>query len=81
MTLESGHRLHGQVAEISASAGAEISLDYAGTSLYTLRQMVATGLGVSLLPALYVRSEVEREALVTALPLDAPQPSRKIGMV
>jgi len=33
------------------------------------------------LPALYVRSEVEREALVTALPLDAPQPSRKIGMV
>ena len=43
--------------------------------------MVATGLGVSLLPALYVRSEVEREALVTALPLDDPQPSRKIGMV
>lgn len=81
MPLESGHRLHGQVAEIAASAGAEISLDYAGTSLDTLRQMVATGLGVSLLPALYVRSEVEREALVTALPLDDPQPSRKIGMV
>lgn len=81
MTLESGHRLHGQVSEIAKASGAEISLDYAGTSLDTLRQMVATGLGISLLPALYVRSEVAREHLVTARPLEDPQPSRQIGMV
>lgn len=81
MTLEPGHRLQGQVAEICADTGAELSLDYAGTSLDTLRQMVATELGISFLPALYVRSEVAREALVVARPLEAPQPSRDIGMV
>ena len=81
MTLESGHRLHDTVAALVESAGAELSLDYEGTSLDTLRQMVATGLGLSVLPALYVRSEVEREALVTARPLPDPQPGRDIGMV
>jgi LysR family hydrogen peroxide-inducible transcriptional activator len=81
MTLESGHRLHDTVAELAAETGAALSLDYEGTSLDTLRQMVATGLGLSVLPALYVRSEVSREALVTARPLPDPQPGRDIAMV
>lgn len=81
MTLEPGHRLHDTVADLCAETGAELSLDYEGTSLDTLRQMVATGLGLSVLPALYVRSEVAREALVTARPLSAPAPGRDIGMI
>jgi LysR family hydrogen peroxide-inducible transcriptional activator len=81
MTLESGHRLHDTVAELAEEAGAVLSLDYEGTSLDTLRQMVATGLGLSILPALYVRSEVGRAALVTARPLPEPQPGRDIGLV
>ncbi|KIT16482.1 hydrogen peroxide-inducible gene activator [Jannaschia aquimarina] len=81
MTLEAGHRLHDTVAALAGEVGAELSLDYEGTSLDTLRQMVATGLGLSVLPALYVRSEVAREALVTARPLSDPEPGRDIGMV
>ncbi len=81
MTLEAGHRLHATVAALCEETGAVLSLDYEGTSLDTLRQMVATGLGLSVLPALYVRSEVAREALVTARPLSAPAPGRDIGMV
>ncbi|MCK0169095.1 hydrogen peroxide-inducible genes activator [Jannaschia sp. S6380] len=81
MTLEAGHRLHDTVADLAEETGADLSLDYEGTSLDTLRQMVATGLGLSVLPALYVRSEVTREALVTARPLSAPVPGRDIGMV
>jgi LysR family hydrogen peroxide-inducible transcriptional activator len=81
MTLEDGHRLHGTVAALCAEVGAHLSLDYEGTSLDTLRQMVATGLGLSVLPALYVRSEVAREELVVARPLSAPQPGRDVGMV
>jgi LysR family hydrogen peroxide-inducible transcriptional activator len=81
MTLEDGHRLHGTVADLCDEVGANLSLDYEGTSLDTLRQMVATGLGLSILPALYVRSEVARERLVVARPLEEPQPSRQIGMV
>ncbi|WP_179378560.1 hydrogen peroxide-inducible genes activator [Jannaschia marina] len=81
MTLEAGHRLHDTVADLCAETGAHLSLDYEGTSLDTLRQMVATGLGLSVLPALYVRSEVAREDLVTARPLADPAPGRDIGMV
>ena len=80
-TLEAGHRLHDTVAALAAEVGASLSLDYEGTSLDTLRQMVATGLGLSVLPALYVRSEVARESLVVARPLSDPQPGRDIGMV
>ena len=81
MTLESGHRLHDTVAALCEETGARLSLDYEGTSLDTLRQMVATGLGLSVLPALYVRSEVAREALVTARPLSDPAPGREIAMI
>jgi LysR family hydrogen peroxide-inducible transcriptional activator len=81
LTLETGHRLHDQVRRICEETGAEISLDYGATSLDTIRQMVAMGLGISLLPALYVRSEVRPNQLVTARPLDGPQPFRAVGMV
>ena len=81
MTLEAGHRLHDTVARLAEETGARLSLDYEGTSLDTLRQMVASGLGLSILPALYVRSEVARESLVVARPLSDPQPGRDIGMI
>ncbi|MEM8823691.1 MAG: hydrogen peroxide-inducible genes activator [Pseudomonadota bacterium] len=81
MALEAGHRLHDTVADLCEETGAVLSLDYEGTSLDTLRQMVATGLGLSILPALYVRSEVAREQLVVARPLSDPRPERDIGLV
>lgn len=81
MALEPGHQLYNQVRELCAAIGAELSHDFEGTSLDTLRQMVAMGMGLSLLPALYVRSEVARETLVTARPLEGPAPARVIGMV
>ncbi|MEL6585438.1 MAG: hydrogen peroxide-inducible genes activator [Pseudomonadota bacterium] len=81
MTLEAGHRLHDEVDAIVQETGATLSLDYEGTSLDTLRQMVATGLGLSILPALYIRSEVAREQLVVARPLADPQPGRDIALV
>ena len=81
LTLETGHRLHDQVRRICDETGAEVSLDYGATSLDTIRQMVAMGLGISLLPALYVRSEVQPNTMVVARALDGPQPFRAVGMV
>lgn len=80
LTLEPGHRLYEQVREICAEFEADLSHDFEGTSLDTLRQMVAMGMGLSLLPALYVRSEVARENLVVARPMSGPAPSRMIGI-
>ncbi len=81
LTLEPGHRLYEQVCALADELEAAVSRDYEGTSLDTLRQMVAMGLGLSLLPALYVRSEVARETLVVARPFAGAPPSRVIGMV
>lgn len=81
LTLEPGHSLYEQVRGLAEDYEASVSHDFEGTSLDTLRQMVAMGLGISLLPVLYVRSEVERESLVVARPMAGDQPSRTIGMV
>lgn len=80
LTLEPGHRLYEQIRQLAAECSAELSHDYEGTSLDTIRQMVAMGMGLSLLPALYVRSEVAREQLVTARPFDDEPPTRVVGM-
>lgn len=63
LILENRHQLHRQVRELADAFGAELQTNYEGTSLDTLRQMVAMGMGVAMLPALYVRSEIaQREA-------------------
>lgn len=81
LTMERGHRLHDQIAKLCSDVGAIHARDYAGTTLDTLRQMVASGMGLSLLPALYVRSDVLREKLVVARPLAFGAPVRDITMV
>ncbi|MBP2301934.1 hydrogen peroxide-inducible genes activator [Azospirillum picis] len=81
LTMERGHRLHDRIAALCREVGAIHARDYAGTTLDTLRQMVATGMGLSLLPALYVRSDVLREKLVVARPLTRGAPVRDIMMV
>ena len=81
LTLERGHRLHDQVRELCDQYGAKLALDYEGTSLDTLRQMVGMGMGLSFLPALYVRSEVVEDDQVAALQLRSRVPFRMIGMI
>jgi LysR family transcriptional regulator, hydrogen peroxide-inducible genes activator len=81
LALEHGHRLREQVIEICERYGAQLSLDYEGTSLDTLRQMVELGMGIAFLPALYVRAELSREGRVTAVPIATKPPSRIIGLL
>lgn len=81
LTLEPGHRLHDQVRELCQSLGASLSPDYEGTSLDTLRQMVGLGMGLSFLPALYVRSIARHDRQIALLSLTASPPVRQIGML
>lgn len=81
LTLERGHRLHDQVHDLCERFGANLSLDYEGTSLDTLRQMVGMGMGLSFLPALYVRAEVMQDSQVAARRLQPRAPFRMIGMI
>jgi len=41
---------------------------------------VAMGMGISIMPSLYVRSEVRREQLVVARPFATTPPARRIGL-
>lgn len=81
LTLERGHKLYDQVKELCEQYDANLSLDYEGTSLDTLRQMVGMGMGLSFLPALYVRSEVLQDDQVTACQMRPGAPARMIGMI
>lgn len=81
LALERGHRLHDQVRLLCEEFGASLSLDFEGTSLDTLRQMVAMGMGLTFLPALYVRSEIGAESDVVVRPLTGKPPARSVGLI
>jgi len=60
LTIEEHHHFHRQIQGLCDRLGARVLRDYEGTSLDTLRQMVVMGMGITFLPALYVRSEIHR---------------------
>ena len=57
LTLDRRHHYHGQISAIAKQLGATILADYEGTSLDALQQMVGSGVGLAVLPEIYVRSE------------------------
>ena len=57
LTLDHRHHYHRQLVEICDDLGATILADYEGTSLDALQQMVGSGVGLAVLPQLYIRSE------------------------
>ncbi|MFN3746301.1 MAG: LysR substrate-binding domain-containing protein [Hyphomicrobiaceae bacterium] len=81
LTLGKGHQLHEAVNALCEGLGARLRLDYEGTSLDTLREMVAMGLGVTFLPGLYVRAIAERDTSLRILPLADRSLYRRVGLV
>jgi LysR family transcriptional regulator, hydrogen peroxide-inducible genes activator len=81
LLLEEGHCLRDQALEVCSRAGTRESQDFRATSLETLRQMVATGAGVTLLPELSARGAYRSARGVALRPLAKPVPSRHIGAV
>ena len=81
LPLEPGHRLHEQVRDLCNQYGATLSHDYEGTSLDTLRQMVAMNIGATFVPALYARSEIRTGSDVVARSLRGRLITRSIGLV
>jgi LysR family transcriptional regulator, hydrogen peroxide-inducible genes activator len=81
LALEPGHSLHNKVLAFCRDYGATPLLDFATTSLDTLRQMAVMNMGVTFLPALYVRAEAQHDDQLVVRPFRQPGPSRDIGMV
>ena len=57
MLLEDGHCMRDQALEICSMVKAFENQDFKATSLETLRQMVANGTGITLIPEIAVRSD------------------------
>ncbi|MEW4447407.1 hydrogen peroxide-inducible genes activator [Qipengyuania sp. JC766] len=56
LTLDHRHHYHRQIVEICEDLQASVLADYEGTSLDALQQMVGSGVGLAILPRLYIRS-------------------------
>jgi LysR family hydrogen peroxide-inducible transcriptional activator len=80
LLLEDGHCLRDHALAACALEGARRNVAFQGTSLHTLVQMVANGLGVTLLPRMAVEAGVLRGLDLTAVPLDSETPYRRIGL-
>jgi LysR family hydrogen peroxide-inducible transcriptional activator len=81
LLLEDGHCLRDQALEVCSRAGVREQQDFRATSLETLRQMVATGAGVTLLPELACSGAYRSARGVTLRPFARPTPLRHIGAV
>jgi LysR family hydrogen peroxide-inducible transcriptional activator len=81
LLLEDGHCLRDQALEVCSRAGVRDPQDFRATSLETLRQMVATGAGVTLLPELAGRGAYRSARGVLLRPFTKPAPVRHIGAV
>jgi LysR family transcriptional regulator, hydrogen peroxide-inducible genes activator len=81
LLLEDGHCLRDQALEICSRGDVDEDQDYRATSLETLRQMVAAGMGVTLLPKLSTSGPFGHEKSVLVKPFPKPAPHRTIGAV
>lgn len=81
LLLEDGHCLRDQALDVCRLSGAHEKSGFRATSLETLRQMVAAGVGVTLLPALSVHAPVAQPAGIQLVAFRAPVPSRRIALV
>ena len=81
LLLEDGHCLRDQALEVCSRVDVHEAQDYRATSLETLRQMVAAGHGVTLLPELAIAAPIGATRGLEIRPFDAPAPSRTIGAV
>jgi LysR family hydrogen peroxide-inducible transcriptional activator len=81
LLLEEGHCLRDQALEVCSRIGLRDSQDFRATSLETLRQMVAAGAGVTLLPELAGRGAYRSGHGVALRPFVRPAPARQVGAV
>lgn len=82
LLLEEGHCLRDQALAVCGTAGNAAREEVQATSLETLRQMVAAGVGCTLLPQLSTQGGARPDKrLIELRPFVRPAPTRSIGLV
>jgi LysR family hydrogen peroxide-inducible transcriptional activator len=87
LLLGSGHCFRDQVLEVCpemarfSSPGNGMQRTFEGSSLETIRHMVASGIGLTVLPRASVRDMDDPQGLLSFVPFAAPAPSRRVVIV
>jgi LysR family transcriptional regulator, hydrogen peroxide-inducible genes activator len=79
LLLEDGHCLRDQALDVCSNTRIQEKQDFRATSLETLRQMVASGAGITLLPELASLGAYGNARGVRVIPFSRPAPTRRIG--
>ena len=79
LLLEDGHCLRDQALDVCASTDVHEKQNFRATSLETVRQMVAAGVGITLLPELAGRGAYGNARGVAIRPFAKPVPTRTVG--
>src|SRR5258708_16361324 len=79
LLMEDGHCLRSHALEACRLAGPDRNEVFQGTSLRTLLQMAAGGIGITLMPEMAVAAEITATSGLVARPLEA-DPSRPIAL-
>ena len=80
LALGPGHQCHDLVRSLCEASGARMLLDYEGTSLDMLREMVATGLGCTFMPALFVQARVVSDPSLVVRKIEGHRVSRTVAI-
>jgi len=80
LLLEEGHCLRDHALEACKLESAQLDLVYQGTSLHTLVEMVANGLGVTLLPDIAVKADILGNSGLEIKQFKDDKVSREIGL-
>lgn len=81
LLLEDGHCLRDQALQLCHQVDERQLRRFGASSLATLVEMVASGQGSTLLPALFLEAEPNVVNRLRLLPFQDPAPSRDIGLV
>ena len=79
MLLEEGHCLRGHALDVCGAGNTQARAQFEASSLHTLVQMVAAGIGVTLVPRIAVEARITRGTDISLSRLAAPA-SRRIGL-
>tara|TARA_R110000868_G_scaffold26470_2_gene101811 strand:- start:471 stop:1337 length:867 start_codon:yes stop_codon:yes gene_type:complete len=77
LLLDEGHCLRDQALSFCHRVHAQENLNFRATSLETLRYMVASGVGITLMPKL----ACQPTASIVYVPFKSPKPTRSIGII
>lgn len=84
LLLGNGHCFRDQVLEVCpemsrfSTAGDGIARTFEGSSLETIRHMVASGIGITVLPRASVPDINAKDGMLRYVPFSSPRPSRRI---